>query len=453
MERHDEEPGIVARIRLGEPIQHYETIRLRKDGSEVAVSLSVSPIRDREGRVIGASKIARDITEQKQTELALKEAKEAAESANRSKDHFLAVLSHELRTPLNLVLMTASALETDPKLSPELRTDMAMIRRNVELETKLIDDLLDLSRITTGKLALHVRPIDLNEAVRQVGAICEQQIAEKGMRMQLELDPEAGHVRADPARLQQVLWNILKNAAKFTPEGGRITVGTHREHEDTVRIAIRDTGIGIAPEVLPKIFEAFEQGDSRITRQFGGLGLGLAITKALVMLHDGTIRVESEGAGKGSTFIIELPSASSERRTSAEGVEERRTDGALRILIVEDHIDTATMLARLLGASGYHVSVANTAGGGLEIYRRQKFDIVVSDIGLPDATGYDFMRSLRAIRAIKGIAMSGYGMEEDIRKSLEAGFNEHLVKPVNLLSLEQAIRRLAATMRTKETPG
>ena len=272
-DRHGEEPVILSRIRNGEPIEHYETIRRRKDGSPVPVSLSVSPIKDNAGRIVGASKIARDITEQKRTEQALKEAKDAAESANLAKDHFLAVLSHELRTPLNPVLMIASALETDPLLPPALRTDMAMIRRNVELETKLIDDLLDLSRITTGKLALHARAIDLNEAMRQVGAICEQPVVEKGVRLEFDLDPAVGHVRADPARLQQIFWNILKNATKFTPKGGAIRVETSRAENGLARVTVRDTGIGMTPDVLPKVFDAFEQGDERITRQFGGLGL------------------------------------------------------------------------------------------------------------------------------------------------------------------------------------
>lgn len=442
-DRHDEEPEILGRIRSGEPIDHYETLRRHKNGSLVAVSLSVSPIKDHTGKVVGASKIARDITEQKRTELALKEAKEAAEAANRSKDHFLAVLSHELRTPLTPVLMTASALEMDPTVPQNLRADMALIRRNVELETKLIDDLLDLSRITTGKLALHVSAIDLNEAVRQVCVICQQQIEEKGIQLEIEFDENVGSIRADPARLQQALWNILKNAAKFTSAGGCIRVMTRPGAKGAAEVAVQDSGIGIGPLMLPKIFDAFEQGDAGIARKFGGLGLGLAITKALVELHEGAIRAESEGLGHGSTFIIEWPSSSAERSTEPSEGARGDAGGSLRILIVEDHKDTAAMLAKLLGATGYRVTVANSAAAGLEIAARQPFDMVVSDIGLPDATGYEFMRRLCARHKLVGIAMSGYGMEDDIQKSLDAGFSEHLVKPVSLSSLEQAIRRLA----------
>jgi signal transduction histidine kinase len=441
-DRPDEEPGILARICRGEPVEHYETVRRRKDGSEVMVSLTVSPIRDQESRIIGASKIARNITEQKRTEQALKEAKEIAEAANRSKDHFLAVLSHELRTPLTPVLMTASVLEMDPTVPPGLRADMAMIRRNVELETKLIDDLLDLSRITSGKLPLRPKIVSVNEAVRAVGAICESEMAAKGVRFELELAADVGNVRADPARLQQILWNILKNAAKFTPRGGVIHLRTSRTARD-VRITVRDSGIGIEAPKLAKIFDAFEQGDTQITRQFGGLGLGLAITKALVELHDGKIRAESAGTGQGSTFEIELPVDEGEDPLEDSTAPVSRRHGSLRLLLVEDHPDTSAMLARLLRNAGYAVTVANTAGEALECSEREVFDLVVSDLGLPDISGYEFLQRLLARRAIPAIAMSGYGMEEDVRRSLEAGFREHLVKPVTMPSLEQAIRRLA----------
>jgi len=445
-ELYDEEKEILRRIRQGDRIQHYETTRRCKDGRLVTVSLTVSPIRDREGRVTGASKIARDVTEWKLTEMALKAAKDAAESANRSKDHFLAVLSHELRTPLTPVLMTASALEMDPIVPAALRADMAMIRRNVELETKLIDDLLDLSRITSGKLALHVRSVDLNQTVREVCSICEPQVSEKKIDLKIDLDAYVGHVNADPARLQQVLWNILKNAIKFTPNGGTIQVTTAPHLPGKAQFSISDSGVGMDSQVLPKIFDAFEQGDEKITRQFGGLGLGLAITKALVELHEGKIRAESEGAGRGSTFTVEWPTSKVEKPVEGSSNAERASGDSLRILVVEDHQDTAAMLARLLGVTGYQVTVANSAASALETAARQPFDLVVSDIGLPDSTGYDLMRGLRARHEIKGIAMSGYGMEEDIRKSLDAGFTEHLVKPVNLLSLEQAIRRIAAQL-------
>ncbi|HVE15878.1 MAG TPA: ATP-binding protein, partial [Chthoniobacterales bacterium] len=303
-----------------------------------------------------------------------------------------------------------------------------------------------LSRITSGKLALHVRSVDLNQTVREVCSICEPQVSEKKIDLKIDLDAYVGHVNADPARLQQVLWNILKNAIKFTPNGGTIQVTTAPHLPGKAQFSISDSGVGMDSQVLPKIFDAFEQGDEKITRQFGGLGLGLAITKALVELHEGKIRAESEGAGRGSTFTVEWPTSKVEKPAEGNSNTERASGDSLRILVVEDHQDTAAMLARLLGVTGYQVTVANSAASALETAARQPFDLVVSDIGLPDSTGYDLMRGLRARHEIKGIAMSGYGMEEDIRKSLDAGFTEHLVKPVNLLSLEQAIRRIAAQL-------
>jgi two-component system CheB/CheR fusion protein len=291
-DRPNEEPEMLRRIRQGQRVEHYETVRRRKDGTLIDVSLTVSPVKDPKGRIIGVSKIARDITKQKRTERDLQEAKEAAEAANRSKDKFLAMLSHELRTPLTPVLMTVGVREKDPNLPSTLRSDMAMIRRNIELEIKLIDDLLDLSRITSGKLNLHLGPVDLNAAVRQVCGICRSQIQEKGVRLHTDLDATIERVAADSSRLQQVLWNFLSNASKFTPEGGSICVRTSMASGARVRVEVRDTGAGIAPELLPKVFDAFEQGDVRVTRQFGGLGLGLAISKALIELHRGSIRVE-----------------------------------------------------------------------------------------------------------------------------------------------------------------
>jgi two-component system CheB/CheR fusion protein len=440
--REEEEKEILDRIRSGQPIQHFETLRRRKDGSEVEVSLSVSPVKDLSGNVVGAAKIARDITEKKRTERVLREAKEAAEMASRAKDQFLAMLSHELRTPLTPVLMAVTARLMREDLEPALRADLEMIRRNIELETKLIDDLLDLSRIISGKLTLRLEDGDLNAAVNHACEICRPQIQEKGVRLALDLDPAAGRVRVDFSRLQQVLWNILSNAAKFTPEEGRITVSTRALEGRRACMTITDTGAGIPAEILPKIFDAFEQGGARITRQFGGMGLGLAICKALVELHGGVIRVESKGPGQGSLFCVELPvlspgpASTGQESDDSSGVAPRR----LRILLVEDHADTAMMLKRLLELSGHQVGMAGGVGAALEALERESFDVLVSDLGLPDATGHALMRTVRLRYAIPGIAMSGYGMDEDVRKSRESGFSTHLIKPVDVAALEQAIQ-------------
>ncbi len=384
-----------------------------------------------------------DITESRRTQEALREAKESAEEANRSKDRFLAVLSHELRTPLSPVLMSVTAMEADPALPPAMREEMLMIRRNIELETRLIDDLLDVSRIVSGKLALHPRTVDLNEKIKNVTQICREQILEKAIRLHVSLDRRIGGLRADPSRLQQVLWNVLKNAAKFTPEGGDIYVSTALTPDGKAEVTVRDTGIGIGKEALPAIFDAFEQGGAAITRQFGGLGLGLAISKVLVELHGGSIRAESPGVGQGATFTITLPEVEA---ASDERPEEHHGDAAsrvkdVRLLIVEDHPDTARILARLLMGRGYTVRTAGTVAMALDALK-EPVDLLISDVGLPDGTGYELMRRAREERPVTGIAMSGFGMEEDLARSREAGFAEHLVKPVDVAQIDEAIRRL-----------
>ena len=416
---------------------------LREDGKYRWLNCVGSPRFNTDGSVLGYVGCSVDITEIKRSEDALKAAKEAAEAASQSKDRFLAILSHELRTPLTPVLMSAASMKNDPTLPPQVRDDINMIHRNVELETMLIDDLLDLSRITTGKLRLQSRPIALNEAVRSVCQICRPQIAEKSIQHQLELDPKVDMVMADPARLQQVLWNVLKNAVKFTPEGGEIRVRTSVGENGSFRVEVSDNGVGIAPENLGRIFEAFDQGDSRIAHQFGGLGLGLAISKALIELLNGSIRAESGGLGKGATFRIELPAhtAPSNDQLVKKPAPDAGQTIPLRLLVVEDHPDTARILSRMLRNIGYVVTTAHRASAALELISKEPFDLVVSDVGLPDATGYELMQKITALHPVKGIAMSGFGMDEDIKRSREAGFSDHLVKPVDIIQLDQAIRR------------
>ncbi len=368
--------------------------------------------------------------------------------ASLAKDRFLAVLSHELRTPLTPVLMIAAARELDATLSPGLHHDMAMIRRNVELETKLIDDLLDVSRIATGKLVLRPEPLDLNGAVRHVCGICQPQIAEKRIKLNCDLDEHTGQVLADPARLQQVLWNLLKNAIKFTPIGGDIYVTTKRLESGRWRVQVRDTGIGIAQETLGQIFDAFEQGGEGITRQFGGMGLGLAISKALVELHHGTIAAASEGTGHGSTFSVEWPASAGavENVVPKRPPEDASTSGKVRLLLVEDHVDTARTLAMLLTHHGYTVKTAPDGASALDLAGRETFELMISDLGLPDMTGFDLGKEIRDRHpTLKCIAMSGYGMEEDIRKSRESGFVEHLVKPVDVARLSQVIQHVVGS--------
>jgi PAS domain S-box-containing protein len=387
-----------------------------------------------------------DVTERRRAEAALQEAKDAAVAANSSKDRFLAVLSHELRTPLTPVLMTVGMLENDPDLRPDLRADLAMIKRNVELETKLIDDLLDLNRIISGKLPLHLEPLDLNAALRDVCGICRPTLQERGIALELTLDDSAGSVFADFARLRQVIWNVLNNAIKFSSEAGTIRVTTRRLAGGLCEVRVRDNGIGIPPEVLPCIFNAFEQGRAEVTRRFGGLGLGLAICKALLELHHGTIRAESPGSGQGSTFIIELPGAvpASLAKSPAVSAADKGMR-QLRLLLVEDHPDTALALSSLLGRAGYAVLTAADVAGAVATAEREPFDLLICDLGLPDGNGHDVIGRVRAHRIVPAIAMSGYGMDEDVRRSREAGFTEHLVKPIDVQQLIAAIRRVAAS--------
>jgi PAS domain S-box-containing protein len=453
-DRRSEEDHVLADLRRGRKIDHFETERLTKDGRRISISLTVSPVKDRGGRIIGASKVARDITERKRAEEQLREAKRRAEAANRAKDTFLAALSHELRTPLTPVLMAVGAMDVNPDLPSAIRADIAMIRRNTELEAKLIDDLLDLSRVSAGKLRLDLEAVDINEVVRHACETCRPFISEKEIRLHCDLLQGILYVKAEPARLQQVFSNILKNAAKFTPKRGDIYVTVAAFGEHGVRVKVRDTGIGIAPDVLLRIFDAFEQGDEHITRQFGGMGLGLAISKALVELHGGAISAKSDGPDQGSTFTVELPAVSpTQDRHVALPNDDSAHCETLRILLVEDHADTASTLSKLLSASDYKVKTAGSAAAALKLAGQEPFDLIICDIGLPDASGYDLMKEIKSRYPMKGIAMSGYGMDEDLRKSRDAGFSDHIIKPANVAQLKRSIRRLHENMLCSQRPG
>ncbi len=403
------------------------------------------PIRDERGRIVRWFGISADIEAQKRTERELLEARAAAEEASRAKDQFIAVLSHELRTPLTPVLTVAQMLEADAGLGPKQRAWVEMIRRNVELETRLIDDLLDHTRISRGKVELHLAPTDLHGKILQTLAICESDA--RGKRIELVTDLGAAHswLLADPARLQQVLWNLVKNGVKFTPEGGTVTVHTRDAGDGGVVIEVRDTGVGIAPERLPRVFDAFEQGGREVTRMFGGLGLGLAISKGLVELHGGTLTAASDGPDQGAAVTLRLPAAVIVPAEPASGVALDRGVAPLsgrQILLVEDHADTLAAMAQLLEMFGYAVRTADSVASALQVAEGERIDVVVSDIGLPDGSGLDLMRQLLARQPVRGIALSGFGMEEDLRKSREAGFVEHLTKPVDFAQLQRVLARV-----------
>lgn len=366
-----------------------------------------------------------------------------AEAAARAKDRFLAALSHELRTPLSPVVMTLATMERDPDFPSSFHKHIAMIRRNIELETRLIDDLLDLNAVTSGKMRLQVQPTHVHAALTQALQTCASETSAKKLDIQLDLQATNDLVNADAARLQQTFWNLLRNAAKFTAAGGSIFIRSQNV-AGGIRLEVRDTGIGIEPEILPKVFEAFEQGDMKITRQFGGLGLGLAICKSIMEMHGGAIRAHSDGPGTGATFTVELPVACVAER-EAVAMQMPTGDsvaGHQRVLLVEDHPDTREVLARLLADSNYAVRTASSVAAALQLAATERFDVVVSDLGLPDGTGYDLMKQLRDRHGISGIALSGYGMGEDQRRSREVGFLDHIVKPVNVSQLLATIQRI-----------
>jgi|GEM_PF-1167590 len=382
-----------------------------------------------------------DITERKDAELALNAAKEAAEAASRAKDQFLAVLSHELRTPLTPVLASVQVLMQEPEFPAALDPYVEIIRRNVELEARLIDDLLDLTRITRGKLELNHDVVDAHALLHTVEEICSGDVRTKQLTIMIEPEAERHHILGDSARLQQVLWNLVQNAVKFTPEGGTVVIRSSNPKPGRLRLEVIDTGIGIDRQLLPRIFDAFEQGERSITRRFGGLGLGLAISRMLMNAHGGTLTAASEGRDRGATFTVEMDVVSPEAGVAdAAGMERQDHEGSyVHILLVDDHSDTNTVMKMLLERRGYRVSTADSVSSALELASCTCFDLLISDIGLPDGSGLDIMRELHARSGIRGIALSGFGMEDDVRRSLEAGFAEHLTKPVSFQKLLQAI--------------
>jgi signal transduction histidine kinase/CheY-like chemotaxis protein len=365
-------------------------------------------------------------------------ARAESERANLAKDSFLAMLSHELRTPLTPVLTSVLALEQTDDLSDETRASLQMIRRNVELEARLIDDLLDLTRISKGKVQLSLEEVDAHSLLRNALEICQADIDKKNLLLRTDFAAERVCLEADPARLQQIFWNLIKNAVKFTPAGGRLEIRTRNE-DGQLRVQVSDSGMGIDAETLPKIFNAFEQGDRT---QLGGLGLGLAISKALVETHSGKLTAESAGKDQGATFTAIFPLAEHNADASKDAIPSVPVPRkAMRVLLVDDHEDTNRSLTQLLRRRGYHVQPAHSVQSALEAAARERFDVLVSDIGLPDGSGIDLMQKLKNDHPIFGIALTGFGMEEDFRRSQDGGFNHHLIKPVDLNRLDALIQQ------------
>jgi PAS domain S-box-containing protein len=388
--------------------------------------------------------VVTDLTAQKEQE-AQRLARDLAEKANAAKDDFLAALSHELRTPLTPALMAATVLEKDTSLPESVRSDIALIRRNIELEARLIDDLLDLTLITHGKLSLQTSAINVHTCLHRAIEVIQADARQKRVTLQIELGAQQTEVIGDPVRVQQVCWNVLRNAVKFTPARGLISLTTGNDEHGRIWIRVTDTGIGFPMERAQSIFEAFEQGGRHVTRQFGGLGLGLAITRSIMHAHGGGVEGVSAGHNRGATFTLRFPLAPATSRKSARPAPppepERR---GLAILLVEDHKDTRACVQRVLQANGHRITAAADAQAALTAAAAAPFDLIISDLGLPDLTGHELMRRLRAHTNAPAIALSGYGMENDLEQSRAAGFKHHLTKPVSFDQLKSYVAEIAA---------
>jgi len=428
--------------------------------AELIVSGQIDPARQ---RVAGLRWTVRDVTAEREAQLRIQSLNAELtrlldqrtgqlQAASGVKDYFLAVISHELRTPLTPVLAVASELVKREDLAPEIREDLSIIQRNVAMEATLIDDLLDLTRAQWGKLRLELHTVDCHEVINNVLSTCKNGSDHPGgANISVDLGAKEHHVKADATRLQQILWNLLKNAIKFTPARGRIWVRTFNPQPGVINIEVRDNGIGIAPEALSRIFYAFEQErQEQIAASAGsgkaqqGLGLGLSISRALAEAQGGRLWAVSEGKNRGSTFTMEFRTVAADQvNAHAPGRPVERTAHG-RILLVEDHADTARIMARLLSNLGYSVLTANSVASALDLASHELFDLVISDIGLPDASGLDLMRQLRQRKPVKAIALSGYGTAEDIEKSKDAGFTAHVTKPVDFNQLRSEISRVMA---------
>ena len=457
-DRQSEEDDVLARVRRGEAVDHFETIRQRRDGSTLAISLTVSPIRDADGRVVGASKVARDITSLAQL------ARDAVE-ASRLKDEFLAVLSHELRTPLHAIVGYAKLVRMGALGADKLTGAVEAIERNAQLLAQMIDDVLDVSRIVAGKTRLDVEPIELPLVIHNSVSTVQPAADSKGVRIEIVLDPRAGVVSGDPTRLQQVVWNLLSNAVKFTPKGGRVQVRVERVHSH-VEIVVSDTGVGIAPEYLSHVFDQFSQADTGLTRRSGGLGLGLSIVRHLVQMHGGTIEAESPGTGRGATFRVCLPTrlahptaGESEARHPTAAVSGRPARLAklsglsgVRVLAVDDEAEARQVLRAILESAGAEVETLSSGAEVLERLSAHRPDVLIADVGMPGMDGFDLIEHVRAfhdtdVRDVPAAALTAYARPEDRTRALHSGFEMHLAKPVDPAELVASVVMLARRRR------
>jgi len=464
-QRWPEEDEVLARIRRGERVDHFETLRQTKDGRLLHISLTVSPVRNAEGQIVGASKVARNITERIQMAhererllASEKESRRLAEEANRLKDEFLATVSHELRSPLNAITGWASLLRGGKLTEEQASRAIETILRNARAQNQLISDLLDISRIVSGRLRLDIRPFVLIAVIEAAIEVSRPASDAKGIRLEVFLDPAAGPVSGDPDRLQQVFWNLLSNAIKFTPRGGRVQVRLQRINSH-VEIVVSDTGLGITPDLLPLIFRRFQQGDSSTTREHGGLGLGLAIVRHLVELHGGTVAARSEGKGKGAEFTVQLPLSITALSSDLDETRAHPTMGGnaggstpsltgLRILFVDDEPEAREVISTILSQAGAEVATAASVQEALYLVDQWKPQVLISDIGMPNEDGYALIRKLRELPTeaggqIPAIALTAFARTQDRLKVLSTGYQMHVPKPVEPVELTTVVASVA----------
>jgi PAS domain S-box-containing protein len=441
-DQQDERLDKLAKIACEETTLHFDTVGLTKSGREVPVSLGVSPIKDASGRIVGASEIARDISDRKRAEEMLRE-------ADRRKDEFLAMLGHELRNPLAGIVNGVEVLKFFEHVQPDVADIHGLIERQANQMRRLIDDLLDVSRIARGKITLRTERFDLAALVRQIAQDHHARLRERELTLELDISTEPVWIDGDSARIAQVVGNLLDNAVKFTDKGGCITIRASASSRDRMAtVVVRDTGVGLSEDVKTSMFMPFAQAEATLGRSTSGLGLGLALVKGLVELHGGTIEADSPGPGKGATFTIHLPLSET---AAIVRTDEEAADGdsqSCRALIVEDNADVSWPIARLLELNGHQVEVAADGTKGIEIAKQFRPDIVFCDIGLPgDVDGYAVARSLRADAATRSaylVAITGFGQEEDRRRAVEAGFGRHLTKPANHSELMALVAEVAS---------
>jgi len=454
------------------------TLLIAADGAERPIDDSGAPIRNRDGRIIGVVLVFRDVSDRRRAEVerevaasdrerllvAERSARAEAERANRLKDDFVAMVSHELRTPLNAILGWTDLMLKNRDDASLAARGLEIVARNTRLQTQLISDLLDVSRIVSGKLRLDMQSVHLASVIEGAIETVEPAAEAKGIVIDPQLDTTIGPMAGDPARLQQVVWNLLSNALKFTAKGGRVRVILRRIGSQA-EMVVEDTGVGIRPDFLPYVFDRFQQADASRTRRFGGLGLGLSIVKNLVQFHGGTVRAESDGDGRGARFTIALPLAAPPVLLEAalaptEAITDRVSLAGIRVLVVEDEVDSAEFVKQLLEDCGAVVVIATSAREALDVIGRTQPDILISDIGLPEMDGYQLLEQVRRKEAADGgnvpaIALTAFARSEDRTRALRAGYQAHLAKPIEspeLIATVASFAELASAQRTR-APG